>query len=125
MKFRLSEADRERLGCPEWIDVDFRRVSIREAAEIQKRTGYASPDALLRAFFEPIRNHKAGEELRVDFDSIITLIWLGLRRAGVTVAYDDLDFDAQEFDARPSDYELPEELDAGKAPSIPTPTSSD
>jgi hypothetical protein len=121
VQFRLSAVDRERLGCPEWIEVDLRRVTIREAAEIQRRTGFASPDALLKAFIEPIVSGKPGEDPRVDYDSVITLIWLGLRRAGVSVPYDELDFDATEFDARPSEHERP--VEAGKDLSIPTPTS--
>lgn len=66
MRIRLSDEDRERLGCPEWLEVDLDRYSVAEA---QKAEEAGLP---------------AGAYLGSGFLTLLSRIWIGLFRAGVT-----------------------------------------
>ena len=82
---RLSHADRERLGCPEWLDLDVYSVTAREAAIMQR--GF-DLDGERAAFAHPgvWRNALGGGDDRVpNFAAITMLVWLALRRVDVVV----------------------------------------
>lgn len=74
MKIRLSDPDRERLGCPEWLDISY-SLDVREAEALEKAGG----DYTLYTAAGP--------------GATRTRIWVGLHRAGVTVPFDELHFD--------------------------------
>lgn len=98
MKIRLGDADRERLGCPEWIDVGLDPLTVREAEAIEDATGLPHADAV--DLMQPRRQQVSGETtLRISYQpkGIRLLVWLGLYRAGVKVGFDELDFDYRQF----------------------------
>lgn len=137
MRIRLSDADRTRYpGCPETLEVTS-QVSLREAAALQ-RIGWAMPSDLFRALSGAERD-EAGQIVRddagapvrraPDFEAWLAVVWLGLRRAGVQVAYEDVDVSLDltpELD--PDEVDTPsgaEEAERGKdSPSIPPPSST-
>ena len=90
MKIRLSAPDRERLGCPEWLDFDLMNLSVEEAEALEEAGGD------YRDFFA------------VGIRAIRSRVWVALHRAGVTVTpYGSLTFNLV--------FETDGEL--GKAPS--------
>lgn len=90
MRISLSEEDRERFGCPEWLVLpDGFTLSALDAEALE----VAGADWTLYG------SQKVG--------GVRALVWLGLRRAGIDVPYADLDFNISRIR-----YEAP-----GKAPS--------
>ena len=76
MKLRLSAVDRERLGCPEWLDYDQDHLSLDDAEALEEAGGS------YHEFFAP--GAKAAR----------ARVWVALHRAGVTVTpYKSLTFD--------------------------------
>ena len=45
-KLRLSEKDRERLGCAEWLHFELGGITNREAIAISKTLGLATPSVM-------------------------------------------------------------------------------
>lgn len=90
MKIRLSAPDRERLGCPEWLDFDLASLSFDEAQALEDAGGK------YRDFFDE------------GLVAVRARVWVALHRAGVTVTpYGSLTFNLVfEYDGAP-----------GKAPS--------
>jgi hypothetical protein len=141
MRIRLSEADRKRLGCPEWLDVQLTSITAREAATIQRLGGY-DPDELAEALKgtpvmrdgQPVyetdadgntvmEDGKPKPKLRYDFDAWVAVIWLALKRAGVTVPYNELDFDL-EIDVEAADPEGEVPAEGKESDSTPTSEST-
>lgn len=133
MKIRLSREDVERLGCPEVVEYDERKLMGREAVAIQKQTGW-TPEKLARSLegkvvldddgkpayqrdadgVEVLDEYGRRIPLRdVDAEALLILAWIAVRRS-VDVAYADFDLDlfGAEFD-----YEEPGEVEPGKAPA--------
>jgi hypothetical protein len=77
-RLSLSDVDRERLKCPEWIEVDIDTITIDESIEIADRLGL-DPVALLEGWTHSPRCLKA-------------IVWLALRRSDVEVPLDELTF---------------------------------
>lgn len=101
MEIRLADADRERLGCPEWLTVDIESLSIEDAEALEA----------------------AGGDWTIYFNSgarsVRNRVWLGLHKAGVTVTFAELTFDLGGMQVK---------AEPGKAPSAsggsPTPPTS-
>lgn len=80
MRFKLHESDRAALGAPEWIEFDESVMRVKEIRSIHAATG--------------LRQTQWGPELEAaNIDLIAAMVQVALRRAGVEVAYQDLDFD--------------------------------
>lgn len=80
IRFKLSPEDRERLGAPEVIAFDETRLMLSEARAVQKASGYHPDD-----WFDGLKKGAP--------DAVAAVVWLALRRAGVEITYDDVDFD--------------------------------
>lgn len=125
VKLKLADADRERFGCEEWIALDLFAVTAREAIEIQAATWpgpggeeyyFDSPQAWREALagrpvFDatgaPVMVQDWSEQdgafvprqkKRTDVGAAVVLVWLALKRVGVTTALADLDFNADALD---------------------------
>lgn len=88
IRFRLSEEDRARLGAPEVIEFEDRRLMLSEARKLQAASGYHPAD-----FLDALR--------KSDPNAIAALVWLALHRSGVEVEYDAIDFDLGGFEEMP------------------------
>lgn len=136
MWIHLGDADRDRLGCPTWLEFDRSRLTAREAATIQHAAGY-TPEELQQALRIRVEVRDAagawhpwvaddttaeppdGSRVVVDYDAWAAAIWIGLRRAGISVLLPEVDFDIYQFR---TSLTAPGGEDAGKAdadPSIP------
>jgi hypothetical protein len=126
---RLSDVDRERLGVPdEWLDVDPHSVTAREASILQRgfdldgeRITYDTPGEWRRALRGGMPDDQPAR--RPDFPAMLVLVWLALRRAGVTAALDALDFDLDGLAYRSDGQPEPEpdpEASPGKDDAPPT-----
>lgn len=73
-RYSLSESDRARLGCPEWLEVDLEDLPIGDCIDLESTGGDWS---------SVIDGGAKGVKGRV---------WLALRRAGVDVPYSELTF---------------------------------
>lgn len=125
MQFRLNEEDRQRLGCPEWLEFDFRKLSFKEAIALQKSTDFKSVEDLFSAFWKPALGKDTDPTgLVVDYEAVFCAVWLALRRAGVKVPYEELDFEARNIDYKLSDYELQTEEETDPKDSSTPPTTS-
>jgi hypothetical protein len=93
MQIRLSDEDRVRLNCPEWLTVDLEHYPI-ELAEAIEAAGGDWTTFLSRGVTSAVR----------------TRVWVGLREAGVEVDLPTLTFDLVGMETRASD--------PGKAPSL-------
>jgi hypothetical protein len=107
---RLSEADQQRLGCPELLPFDLRGITNREAIEIAK-LGYKTPTLLRRALFSSVED---------GFDPLAwtAAVWISLRRAGIETDVRTLEFDVDELVFVPDEEpETPQTAEPGKAPA--------
>lgn len=124
MRIRLSDDDRERLGCPEWITYDANRLTTLEGKQLQK-AGFDPPrKAIAEAWaaqFEPI-DAETYRQARIDYDVYTAVVWMALRRIGIQTTYAELEFDTvgMQWELEPAP-----EVDGGKGPSTPPGTSSD
>lgn len=91
--FRLSDRDRERLGCPEFLPIDLSSVTNREAI-VLARSGFATPRILASAL---LPKSDDGEML-INWAAWTGLVWLALRRAGVETDPQTLEFDIEDFE---------------------------
>ncbi len=127
MKFRLSDADCERLGCPAELDVSVDVLPVREAEALEDATGIPYADAM--DLFSPRLMRVDEQTVRYSWKpkGVRLLVWLGLHRAGVAVPFDELEFDYSRFAGwdtytRPPE---PEGKDEGSPPAEPnTPSTS-
>lgn len=139
MDIKLSEADRERFGAPEWITFQLDRLAAIEAATIQHETGLA-PGDLTKAIryryqvrqagawvdWTPLEKDPpppAGARIVTDYDAWTAVVWVALRRAGRPVPWPEVaEFDVLGFDIRAS----VDEVDPGKGEVAPStqPTTS-
>jgi hypothetical protein len=112
MQLKLSDADRDRWGGPEWLDWDEgARLTIDEATQLQE---------LLGVGYRSYRTWLGSAERN---PSVVQWVfWLSLRRAGTVVAWDDLG-GADLLAARHRDDPEPEGKDPGSTP--PSPSDSD
>lgn len=103
---RLSDRDRERLGCPELIPLDIYGITNREAIEVAK-LGYKTP----RMFREGL--NRKGE----DFDHLAWTgaVWMALRRAGVETDIQTLEFDVEMLAYIPDPEPVEAVAESGKA----------
>jgi len=97
MFLRFTDADRERFGIPEWVELDATSVTLGEAEALEE----------------------AGGDWATLFDSGMkatrTRLWLALRRAGYTASPEDLaSINIVGLESRPA---LPGKEDAEPAPS--------
>lgn len=90
MRFSLSEEDRERLGCDEWLDLDLEYLPVDLCIELDEAGG------------------QWGTLLTGGARGVKARVWLALKRADISVPYADLTFDMAN---------LRYDRDAGKAPS--------
>lgn len=81
LRYRLSDADRERLGCPEWIEFDSSKITVRQLAEVERVTG-----------LRPAAFHQGLTEEQPSAEHLWVRLWLALRQAGIEVALADFDF---------------------------------
>jgi hypothetical protein len=75
VRIRLSDEDRERLGGPEWLEVDLDHYPVELAETIEAAGGE----------WREFRNDRPA--------SIRMWVWVGLRNAGITVDLTSLTFD--------------------------------
>ena len=107
MKIRVSlgDADRERYGAPEELAVDPLKVSLREMLVLQKGVEI---EGVVCAFDSPQEWRQALG--KANAFAILVLVWLGLRRAGLTpdLASMSIDDDAEvRFDPEATDTAEP------------------
>jgi hypothetical protein len=118
IRIRLSDADRERLGCPEQIEVDPTHISYDEQIVLQK--GVDIEGAVCS--FDSAAEWRAALGKGEPFAEKV-LIWVALRRAGLKLPLGgfDADRDGMDWDIErdPTDPGEP-----GKGTSTPETTSS-
>lgn len=85
MRIQLSEADRERFGCPDWLTVDLSVMTLTEMEAVQKAVGFDSDQDLIDAWDGQFK--REDKKLVMDFDAWRVLIWLGLRQSGALTAH--------------------------------------
>lgn len=85
IRIRLGAEDREALGAPEVLDIDPRLLRLKEIRAIQREAGFT---------VEQLAAALKNKEL----DAIAAMVWIGLRRAGVEVTFEDLDFSFADLD---------------------------
>jgi hypothetical protein len=85
MLVTLSEADRERLQCPENMVVKLGDITAREQATLQHAFRYDDTVAIGEAIDALFERDAAGELVRVrrNADLFLALAWLALRQSGV------------------------------------------
>ena len=108
-RLRLSAADRERLGCPEFLANPFDTVTVREAMELQK-FGYTTPGMLAKAL-----GTQSGEG--PNYAAWAAYVWLALHRAGVECDMATLDFDIVSMEVVPDEDPPESSAGPGKAPA--------
>ena len=84
VRLRLQEADRQRLGCPEFLPIDLGTVTNREAIALQTQ-GFKTPRLLVKAL-------QASDETEGHFEAWTAFVWLALKRAGIEADPADLEF---------------------------------
>lgn len=99
MKIRLSDEERDRYGCPEELDCSIDSFPVREAEALEEATGMEPFEALKAMMIvrEPHPDDDTKIRWRYTPRGVRLLIWLGLWRAGITVPFDELDFDYARF----------------------------
>lgn len=107
MRLRLAEADRERLNCPEFLPLSLSSITNREAIVI-KRLGFTTPRMLAKALGQ------TGQ-----YEAWTAAVWLALKRAGVNVDVDSLEFDVNIELLEDEPDPEPVELESGKAEEAP------
>ena len=120
-KLRLTDTDRERLGCPEFLPLDLASITNREAIEL-RRLGWNTPRLFQRALDPGKEETDEGVEYVLNYEAWTALVWLALRRAGVETDPHTLEFDVFGFEYLADvvvDPEL-EEAEEGKAPAAST-----
>jgi hypothetical protein len=88
MRIRLSDADREKFGCDEWLDYDLAAVTNREMATLQQAFGYDDTMQLLEAFNAQWARDDEDNVTRaaMNYDAWDSLVWIALRQSGALTA---------------------------------------
>lgn len=113
MRIRLTDADRERLGCPEWLSCDVRALTLGESCWLADQGinpfqfGRTRDAVLLDAQGQPAVDEagKPREFLHPSYWGDI--VWLGLHRAGIDVDRATLDFNLMYAQTERTDGEVP------------------
>lgn len=113
-RVRLTDADREQYGGPEWIEIDpakFIDVRVSTLRDWQEQTGFQVLDILGRDF-----------DHRRDIIAVTAVVWMARQIAGCTEKYDDFDphLLAATVEKLPA---KPEAADVDPPPSSSTDTS--
>jgi hypothetical protein len=84
MRIRLSDADRERFGCEEWLPVDLPSMTNREAAAIQQAYGFNDNAEIADAFNAQYQRDEDGNfvQFKPDYRALDAVVWLALRQVG-------------------------------------------
>lgn len=129
MKFRLSQEDADKLGCPREVEFDEAKFTTRENIDLQKQTGFTMERLGYFLPGVPARGRDgmplylldddgreqlddAGKKIplrEMDAEAIAAAVWLAVRRGGSQVDFADMDVNlvALEFHDEPE----------GKAPA--------
>lgn len=92
IRIRLGDADRERLGAPEWVGYDTARMRLGHVRALKQQANM-TPEQL-------------AERLDDDFhEALAALVWLALLESGVEVPFAELDFNFGDLDMKPADAE--------------------
>ena len=128
-QYRLGDADRERLGCPEWITLDLLDVSIDDVSELSDRFLFDLED-----WPEPLVGPKGENgERKTPTWQFHASVWMALHLAGTFASWDDVGKVAilrvQSRDDDPGKAPDPESGSSGSTPpessgSSTTPPSS-
>jgi hypothetical protein len=105
IRIHLGDADKERFGAPADLDVDPFRISMREMVVLQKGVDI---EGVVCTFDSPVEWRKA--LVQGNAFAILVLVWLGLRRAGLTpdLASMEISDDAEvKFDSEATDAAEP------------------
>lgn len=124
IRIYLADADRERLGYTEPLEMDFLVLMQLEAEVLQKEVPAFDPDD-----WGGFLSDSKGPHFRH------VLVWLALRRNGIKLPYAEVDFDRRSFGIETLDVEPEGKDDSstpdrtsnsnGDATSPSSPTSSD
>jgi hypothetical protein len=126
MRIQLSDADRQRFGCPEWLPIDLSLMTLTEMEAIQKAVGFDSDQDLIDAWDRQFKN--AEKTIVYDFDAWRVLVWLGLRQAEALTAksLDEMTTEIVDLDYQILRLRIGTEPEPGKdqtSSSTPTTTS--
>ena len=137
IQLRLSDADRKRFGCDEWLELDPLGITAREAAALQepfwpKHDGFVSPSEWRKALrgtplFDDhgapvmVDDGEGGQvqKRRPDYAAHAALVWLALKRAGAAVELAGLDYDqdSARFAMQPDETPAGQGKDDGEQPT--------
>src|SRR5262245_58305731 len=91
--YRLGDADRERLGCPEWLPFNLVDASIDDVTDLAERFGFALDD-WPEAYLGEIDMDTVGQEREPDRIrpkwQIKAAVWMALHQNGVNCSWDDV-----------------------------------
>lgn len=122
-RLRLSDADRAKFGCPEFLPVSLDAITNREAIALQK-AGYPTPRLFREALrVKPVIDPATGEptpdgDYSVDVEAWTCLVWLSLRRCGVETDLATLEWNVDGVDYLPDEETatpVTAEVEPGKA----------
>jgi hypothetical protein len=124
-RLKLADADRERLGGPEFLTNPLDSVTVREAIELQK-LGYTTPTMLARALVprKSVGDDGAEVDEGPDYLAWTAFVWLALRRGGVQCDPATLDFDIVSLAIVPDEEPVEPKVVPGKAPAREGSTNS-
>jgi hypothetical protein len=124
---KLGEADRERLGAPEQISIDLGGITNREAIQLRTLFGFRTPrmwrSALRGQPIDEDGNTVTDKDAKtvadggpvadyvMDYQAWTAMVWLALKRVGITADPATLEFDIDEVSYEPD----PEPEESGKA----------
>lgn len=125
MKLRLSDAERERYGVAELLDVDLKGITLAQAEDLYDATGLAVDDVIKNISEgkpavrggKPVLDDEGKPAVEVDHRAWCALFWLAVRAAGVDVEWADF---RRHYRYRQAGYQV-EPADLGKAPTPDTP----
>lgn len=84
MRIRLSDEDRKRFDCPEWLEIKPTLVTSKEAWAIQQVLGFDDSQQVIEAWDGQFHKDAEGNVTghKWDYDVWDAVVWLGLRHAG-------------------------------------------
>lgn len=112
MRLRLQEADRQRLGCPEFLPISLTSLTNKEAIGLKKQ-GFPTVRLLTKALEKP------GE-----YEAWTAFVWLALRRVGINIEPADLEFALPVEVLGDEDEPEPVVVEEGKAEEAPEASTS-
>jgi hypothetical protein len=90
MQIRLCDADRERYGCDEWLELDVYDVTVADLGELSQRFGF-DPMDWPEPFFGSITLDQAGDpdaQPKPPWWAAHAAVWMTLRQAGCDVSWE-------------------------------------